>query len=790
MTRIAGWADTGIRQGFRKRTQIMAKCGLESPKDDRRRRVRLEVKGQVQGVGFRPFIYRIAHEHELAGYVANDPDGAVIEVEGRSDCITRFERAIIDKHPPLAKPVIARRRVLDAAGDTAFAIRHSVTQGAKTALVTPDTAACADCLREIAEGNDRRYRYPFTNCTNCGPRYTIIFDIPYDRPNTTMGVFEMCPDCRREYEDPLNRRFHAQPNACPVCGPHVTLHDENGALVSCADPIRRTIELLKEGKCLAVKGLGGFHLAVDAANPEAVRRLRRRKRREQKPLAMMSPNVDTVERFCELTAEARAALTSPERPIVLLPKRPGSPVADEVAPKSARFGVMLPYTPLHHLLFADGDFIALVMTSGNVSEEPIVRDNDAAFARLAGIADSFLVHNRDIFARCDDSVVAAIDGETIMRRRSRGYVPAPIELPFAPDRDILAVGAELVNTVLYTKGSRAFGSQHIGDLKNPRALAFFEHAVEMLARLLDVEAEVVACDNHPGYLSTRYARRLTGVKVVPVQHHHAHIASVIAENKLVGCVLGLACDGTGLGSDGATWGCEFLLVNGADFKRAGHLKYLPLPGGDMAAREPWRMAVSVLLDAFGELPAAALDRLGVDSEKISAVAEIVRKRVASPDTSSLGRLFDAASALAGVCSFNTYEGQAPMELEGAVDMARTGVYPYEIAGDEALIVDPAPIIRAMARDVDAGADAAVISARFHRAVAAFLVEGAARIGRSHDLRTAALSGGVFQNEILFHLVCRGLRERGFEVFYNRLVPTNDGGVALGQAYVAALECRR
>ncbi len=673
----------------------------------------LLVNGIVQGVGFRPFIYQLARRHGLTGEVANTSTGVAIHVEGPVDRLNAFQDDISANPPPLAHVIEVVSRPAAPRACTEFRIEHSRADAAMATLISPDVAVCDDCVRELFDPADRRYRYPFINCTNCGPRYTIIEDIPYDRPATSMRRFAMCADCRAEYEDPLDRRFHAQPNACPVCGPRARLWDAERREIETADPVAAAADRLRDGLIVAVKGLGGYHLAVDALQPAAVARLRGRKLREEKPFAVMSPDLDAVRAYARVDPEDATLLLSIQRPIVLLPKLTPGPLAEAVAPRNPFVGAMLPYTPLHHLLLRQG-FVALVMTSGNRSEEPIAIDNDDAFERLAGIADCFLVHDRDIYLRADDSVVRRSAGKTRFLRRSRGYVPVPVflkdELP-----PILACGAELKSTVCVTRGNQAFVSQHIGDLENLATYESFQKTIAHLQRILDVRPEIIACDLHPDYLSTRWADEQTGTPKARVQHHHAHIVSCMAEHRIDGPVVGIACDGTGYGPDGAVWGGEILLADAAGFERAAHIAYVPMPGSAAAIREPWRMAVSYLQDAFGEglreLDLPVLRAAGGD--RVQVVLEMAARRLNSPLTSSLGRLFDGVAALAGLRSRVTFEGQAAMELEMAAAGDADEGYPYAWESGPPARILPAPIIRAVVADVLKGVPAGAISARFH-----------------------------------------------------------------------------
>ena len=747
--------------------------------------LRVAVSGIVQGVGFRPFVFQQAVRLGLAGEVANTSGGVAIHLEGAPTAVAAFVDALHHQPPPLARITAietaeAALRHLDA-----FQIVHSQRAAARATLISPDVAVCDDCLAELFDPADRRCRYPFINCTNCGPRYTIIDDVPYDRPHTSMRHFTMCAACQAEYDDPTNRRFHAQPNACAACGPQVTLCGADGRPLAVDDAITETARRLKAGRIAAVKGLGGFHLAVDALNPAAVQRLRQRKGREEKPFALMVPDIQTAGRLVRLDAESIALLTSLQRPIVLLPQRADHPVAEAVAPHNRYFGIMLAYTPLHHLLL-DCGFTALVMTSANLSEEPICIDNRDAFERLGAIADDFLIHDRDIYLRSDDSIVRHLAGAARFVRRSRGYVPVPIFLRRALP-PLLACGAGLKNTVCITRGTEAFVSQHIGDLENLATYEFLELTVRHLERILDVTPQIVAHDRHPDYLSTRYALTRTGVRRVAVQHHHAHIVSVMAEHGLDGPLLGLALDGTGYGDDGAVWGGEVLVAEAARFERAAHLAYVPMPGGDRAVKEPWRMAVSYLQDAFGDgwsahdLPLFQCE----PADRLAVAAKMARRGFNAPPTSSLGRLFDGVAAICGLRSRVNFEGQAAMELEMAADPEADGHYPYELPPGATRAVATAPLIRAVVADMTRGVPVPVVAGRFHRTLVNLFADICTLLRDETGLDRVALSGGVFQNALLLEGMVRALGNAGFAVYTPHLVPANDGGIALGQALAAA-----
>jgi hydrogenase maturation protein HypF len=676
----------------------------------------IEVAGIVQGVGFRPYVYRLARELGLAGVISNTAAGVAIEVEGPAASVETFLHRLPRELPPLARITSLAVRDLPCDHDAEFRILPSRLGAEARALISADVAVCDDCLRELFDPADRRYRYPFINCTNCGPRFTIVREIPYDRPRTSMAVFPMCPACQREYDDPANRRFHAQPNACWDCGPRVELWDARGQRVATTDPIVEAAAQLASGAVVAVKGLGGFHLAADATNAVAVETLRERKRRVGKPFAIMVRDLASLEHFCRTDDFARGLLLGPERPIVLLQKKQPSPIAGAVAPDLRELGVFLPYTPLHHLLFADGQFCALVMTSGNLSEEPIAIGNLEAIERLTGLADYFLVHNREILCRADDSVVRASGGRVRHLRRSRGYVPVPVFLNRELPR-VLAVGGELKNTICLTKGRHAFLSQHIGDLENLESHCFFAEAIEHLEQVLEIEPEIIAYDLHPDYFATRWALAQKGLARVGVQHHHAHIASCMAENHLEGKVIGIALDGTGYGTDGNVWGGEVLLADYESFERAAHFAYVRMPGGTAAIQEPWRMAVSYLFQHFGtdfwNLPIDLVRQL--DRRRTELLIKMVERGVNSPLTSSCGRLFDAVAALAGIRQRVTYEAQAAIELEAAIaPTSDDSTYPLELAPDGAgWIIDTKPMFAALVSDLARGESAGLLSRRFH-----------------------------------------------------------------------------
>ena len=760
-------------------------------------RRRIDVSGIVQGVGFRPYVYRLATGRRLSGTIRNTAAGVTIEIQGPVETVQDFINRLPAEAPPLARITGLAVHEVPCNGDQDFRIVHSREGQEVRTLISPDVAICADCLREMSDPNDRRYRYPFINCTNCGPRFTIIRDIPYDRPSTSMAIFPMCPACLAEYENPLDRRFHAQPNACWECGPRVELWDKSGKRIECRDPIVEAVSGLHAGLVVAVKGLGGFHLAVDATNPAAVALLRERKRRVEKPFAIMVPDLSAAGEIGDLDDTARAVLQSMQRPIVLISKKKPSLIPDEVAPRNRYLGVFLPYTPLHYLLLAEGGFKALVMTSGNQSEEPIAIDNREAVDRLRGLADCFLVHNRDILLRCDDSVVRVAGGSARQLRRSRGFVPVPVFLK-DDQPSVLAVGGELKNTICLTKGKHAFLSQHIGDLENVESYSFFHEAIEHLERILEIRPEIVAYDLHPDYFSTKWALQQSGRELVGVQHHHAHIASCMAENHLEGRVIGFALDGTGYGTDGNIWGGEVLIAGYEDFERAAHFEYVPLPGGAAAIREPWRMAVSCLAHHFGreflkfDIPFVRQ----LDKTKVDVLLRMMEQGVNSPLTSSCGRLFDAIAALIGIRQEVNYEAQAAIELEMAMassDVASPNeetAYPMVLLPDDGhWIIGTRPLFEALLDDLGRNIPVAAISRRFHRGLVEGFVELAALLRKKTALQRVCLSGGTFHNVYLSERLEARLSESGFEVFTQKEVPSGDGGLSLGQAVVAAAKRR-
>ncbi|MFH1560856.1 MAG: carbamoyltransferase HypF [Chloroflexota bacterium] len=757
-------------------------------------RASMVVRGIVQGVGFRPFVHRLAHEYGLNGWVLNSTEGVVIEVEGARERLEDFISDITFKAPPLAVIERVEANLLPPVGYQSFVIQPSHDLEGKFVLISPDICVCEDCLRELFEPKDRRFRYPFINCTNCGPRFTIIKDIPYDRSKTTMSMFPMCPQCSGEYHDPADRRFHAQPNACPACGPGVWLAGQEGSLLAEAEAaIPEARRLLARGAILGVKGSGGFHLACDATRDASLSLLRKRKGRVNKPFAVMSLDCQEVEKYCYLSEGEKQLLESPQRPIVLLRTRPGCPISPLVAPNNLYLGVILPYTPLHYLLLEKRgvarDMLALVMTSGNMSEEPIVKDNEEALERLGALADAFLFHNRDIHVRCDDSVARVFEGKEFLLRRSRGHAPLPVRLPFEV-RPGLACGGHLKNTFCLTRDNYAFLSHHIGDLENLETLSSFESGIEHFQGLFRVDPEVVAYDLHPEYLSTRYAlelkrKRAGGMQFIPVQHHHAHVASCMAENGLSGPAIGVAFDGTGYGEDGQVWGGEFLVADYAGFERVAHLQYLPLPGGEASIRKPYRMALSYLSFLPKDLVANLALLKRVSPLELAVVKKQVEERFNSPLTSSMGRLFDAVSSLLGICDAITYEGQAAIELEMMAEGSVEEGYHWPVGGRRfPLVLDWAYPLEGVISDLKAGVPVPVISARFHNTIAEMIAQTCAAIREKMGLDQVVLSGGVFQNTVLLERALRQLRSRGFEPFTHHQIPCNDGGISLGQAVVA------
>ncbi len=751
----------------------------------RRARTRYSVQGQIQGVGFRPFVCRLAQQCSLGGYVANTSHGAEIEVEGDSASISTFENRLRNELPPLADIFALDTQPRKVLGSDGFRIETSRTDSDQDVQITPDVSICQDCLGELGNCGDRRYRFPFINCANCGPRYSIVKRIPYDRPNTTMRVFDMCPACQREYVEPADRRFHAQPTCCPACGPRVRLVDPGWRPIG-GEPIAETAALLRSGRIVAIKGIGGFHLACRADSQDIVLRLRERKRRESKPLAVMVPDLDAARRCGRVDSFNEALLISPARPIVLVPERQSSPLAPAVSRGSPWVGLMLPYAPLHYLLFAEG-LPPLVMTSGNRSDEPLTASKSEAMESLGGIADAYLTHNRDIERRIDDSVVYAYRNTRVPVRRARGYVPRPLHLPFCAGQPILAVGGELKSTVCFLQGSEAVLSEHLGDLQSAISYRHFLDTVRRFAELLRCNPQVIAHDMHPAYQSTIYAQQ-RGRTLIGVQHHHAHVTSCMADAGVSGPVIGIVCDGAGYGTDGGIWGCEILLANYEGFERLGHLRYFALPGADAAARQPWRSALSLLRDTFGPAWRDALpDALtAIGSDELGAVEEMLTAKVNSPPASSLGRLFDGVAAMLGACLYNRHEAEAAALLEKIAGSDRADPYPYSIDQRNGVsVLDPRPMIQAITRDIDAGVLPRIVSARFHQTVAAMLADLAIREAKSRSIDQIVLSGGCFSNRRLLDLTARRIEQGNLTPVWHQNVPPGDGGLSLGQAAVAA-----
>ena len=766
------------------------------------RRVRARVDGTVQGVGYRPFVYRLAAELGVAGWVLNDERGVLVEAEGPAGAVDAFVARLRSDAPPLADVRGVECQHVAIVGEPGFQIVASERGGeatgpsSKVAPVTPDSATCEDCLAELADPRDRRYRYPFLNCTNCGPRFTIVCAIPYDRPATTMAGFVMCAACQAEYEDPLDRRFHAQPNACPACGPQVRLLQRDGTPVDedpGDDPLRAAVRDLLDGKILAIKGLGGYHLACRADDERAVAELRSRKHREDRPFALLVSDVQAARALVECSEPEAALLCSRARPIVLARRLENAPVAASVAPRAPDLGVMLPYTPLHQLLAADA-CVPLVMTSGNVSDEPIAFDDADALQRLAPIADRFLVHDRPIATRTDDSVVRVVRERPLLMRRSRGYAPGALDLPVSSPRHLLGVGAEQKNAFCIAKGDRAWPSHHIGDVKNFETLTSLRDGVAHFEALFEVRPEVIAHDLHPDYLSTRYAQEREGVELVGVQHHHAHLAATLAEHGESGPAVAAIYDGTGLGGDGTIWGGEILVGGLAGFERAGHLATVPMPGGEGAIREPWRMACAWLTQLREPLPAAFEE---IPQQRWNMVARMVIGGVGTMPTSSAGRLFDAVAAMCGVRLEVSYEGQAAIELEALADPGAAEPYPFvtfassskvdedQLRPDPVVVMDPRPAIVAVLADLAAGVAVSTISARFHAGLAQATVRGCVLAAEREGVDLAVLSGGVFQNRLLLESTAAALQRAGLRVLVPERLPCNDGQIAFGQVAVAA-----
>ncbi|MFQ5865921.1 MAG: carbamoyltransferase HypF, partial [bacterium] len=722
----------------------------------------------------------------LIGFVNNNSDGVLIEIEGAPEMVDVFRQRLQKEAPPLARIVDLHLEEIHPIGEGAFTIKASQHDASPITLISPDISICDDCLGELFDPTNRRYRYPFINCTNCGPRYTIVRGIPYDRPLTSMRVFVMCPDCSREYHDPANRRFHAQPNACSDCGPKLSLYDCTARKIATNDPMAAVISFIRSGKIVAIRGMGGFHLAVDALNDTAVRELRRRKGRAEKPFAMMAPDLENIKKFCLVSAKEAAVLQSPLRPIVLLRARPNHKIAPSVAPNNRYLGFMLPYTPLHYLLLRK-NFDALVMTSGNYSEEPIAIGNEEALERLAPLADYLLLHDREILQRCDDSIVRLAADEIRLIRRSRGYVPEPIFLSSPTRKQILACGGELKNTIALSRKNTVFFSQHIGDLDNPAALAFFENSIAHLQKILEITPEVIAYDLHPEYLSTKWASQQEHVPRIAVQHHHAHLVSVMVENGVDETTIGIILDGTGYGTDGTIWGGEVLVGDAHGFERFAWLEPVAMPGGDAAIRQPWRMAVSYLFTTYGykllELGLPFMQAL--TGEQLRIILQMIERRLNAPLTSSCGRLFDAVSAMLNIRTEINYEAQAAIELEMTVAESVHEIYTRAMpTGACQGPIPVTPLIRSVVEDIQNGEGRGRIAARFHQSLAELFLQVAKSARDATGQKRVGLSGGVFQNAYFFDCLLRRLEANGFNVLTHKQVPTNDGGLALGQVVIA------
>lgn len=748
--------------------------------------IRIEITGIVQGVGFRPFIYNLARKCHLSGYVLNDTNGVEIEVEGKKSDLDEFLLQIKNVPPPQSRIVQLKVEKIPFMGYQNFVIKKSEKKDTKTVLVSPDLATCDDCLNELSDPQDRRFGYPFLNCTNCGPRLTIIQDIPYDRDKTTMAVFKMCPDCNQEYHNPQNRRFHAQPNACLACGPRLILMDNKKNIVPATDPIVCSIELLKKGYTVAIKGIGGYHLACDATNKDAVSNLRKRKYREDKPFAVMAKDLKTIQRFCYVNPFEKKLLHSVRRPILLLKKKNVNLIAPDVAPFQKKWGVMLPYSPLHHLLLTKSNLI-LVMTSGNQSDEPLAYEDKDAFQRLNSIADYFLMHNREIYRRCDDSVTSVWKGEEMILRRARGYVPLPLKVDLNFRKHILASGAQLKNTFCLARDNFAFLSTHIGDLENFETLDFYLKEIERFKKLCSVKPEIIAHDLHPEYLSTKYALSFPNVKKIPIQHHHAHIVSCMAENKISQKVIGVAFDGTGYGEDKTIWGGEFLLADLKEYQRVAHFKYISMPGGEMAIKNPWRMALSYLYACYGEnflnLYLEFVKKL--DWNKWEIIKKMLDQKINLFPTSSVGRLFDGVSVLLNWREVTNYEGQPAIELETLADENIKGKYLFEITKEKDIfIIHPELVIKGVVQDLMKKEKKSQTAAKFHNTMVQIINEVCLTLRKEHDLNFVCLSGGVFQNMFLLDKTHELLTKSKFKVYTHHKVPPNDGGISLGQAVIA------
>ncbi|MBN1756089.1 carbamoyltransferase HypF [bacterium] len=757
------------------------------------KRKRLNISGIVQGVGFRPFIYKMANKYHLTGFVLNNPQGVIIEIEGKESQLMEFIEKLRHKAPPLSRIEGMTISDIPLLGESQFDIKPSTGLSEKFVLISPDVATCHDCLQELFNPRDRRFHYPFINCTNCGPRFTIIEDIPYDRPLTTMKDFELCEDCESEYRDPRDRRFHAQPNACPKCGPKVSLGEvKKGKWIpfQTDKPIEEAVRLINRGYILAIKGLGGYHLACNAKNAETVDRLRKMKDRGNKPFALMATDINAVKNICEVKPTEEQLMLSQQRPIVLLKKRSGEEhlLAPSIAPCQNYLGVMLPYTPLHHLLLALSNQV-LVMTSGNLRNEPICFTEKDAFKKLEGVADYFLIHNREIHMRCDDSVTRVFQNQEMPLRRSRGYVPEPVTLPFTTEKHILACGAELKNSFALGRDNYAFISHYIGDLENLETLQAFEKGIQHFEHLFSINPEIIAYDLHPEYLPTKYAQKQYSDEkyhLVGVQHHEAHIASAMVDCKLDQPVIGVAFDGLGYGRDGNLWGGEFFLGDYSGFQRMAHLTYVPMPGGTVAIKEPWRMTISYLTYLGGTNNLEFMIKLtdAINPEQIKLINSMIINKLNSPLTSSVGRLFDAVSALLGVCTQVTYEGQAAIELEAIAGDIPKSPYNFGIEFDQVYIINPLKIFEEIIAELQLGIPRRAIAAKFHVTVAQIILQTCLKIRDDTGINSVVLSGGVFQNTLLLQIAKEKLSQNRFKVYIPSRTPVNDGCISLGQIALA------
>ncbi|UCH81444.1 MAG: carbamoyltransferase HypF [Nitrospiraceae bacterium] len=749
-------------------------------------RLKINIRGLVQGIGFRPYIYSLAKEHNLKGFVLNNSDGVYLEIEGTNNDVRIFLNSVRENPLPQADVFDILTEQAVPAGYRDFEIRLSEHQDKKSVPVSAERATCDECVRELFDPDNRRYEYPFINCTHCGPRFSIVREIPYDRINTTMSEFVMCEDCSREYKDPSDRRFHAQPNACEVCGPQLSLLNGEGRAMAVNDVIAESSRLLKDGYVISVKGLGGYHLACDASNQDAVSKLRTRKYREYKPFAIMVKDITTVKDMCHVNRKEEDLLKGVKRPIVLLKKRNNPRIAMDVAPNQNYLGVMLPYTPLHHLLLEKSGLM-LVMTSANISSEPIVYEEDEAVKRLRDIADFYLVHNREIHIRTDDSVSRIWNDEEIVIRRSRGYAPLPILMKKTFTNNVLACGADLKNVFCLTKDNHVYVSHHIGDLDNVETLTSLTEGISHYKRIFDIEPSIVACDLHPHYVSSKFARSLSDVRKIGIQHHYAHIVSCMADNEIEQQVIGIAFDGTGYGTDGNIWGGEFLVCDYEHFERVAHIEYFPLPGGDHAIAEPWRTAASLLNRMYGDhMFQRNIDFIKqLDTDKWKIIRHMTEKNINLSLTSSMGRLFDAVSAILGVRGTIYYEGQAAIELEMIADPDESGEYAFDLKeGDGKKEILLSRLMNEIIKDIESGIGTDRISAKFHNTIATIALEISLFIRDLNGINSVCLSGGVFQNIFLLDRLYKKLKDNGFNVYTHHRVPTNDGGIALGQAVIA------